>query len=71
MGNVDKWRRIIILNKKILGEMMWIKMGINEGDNGSASFRLYKVRCGRWKGWCVDEAHSATTPGSLGVSGSI
>ncbi len=24
---------IIILNKEILGEMMWIKMRISEGDN--------------------------------------
>ena len=49
--------------------MMWIKMGISEGDNGGMSFRLYKVRGGRWNWWCVDEAHSATTPVSLGVSG--
>ena len=33
MGNVDKVVRIIILNKEILGKVMWIKMGISVGDN--------------------------------------
>lgn len=38
---------IIILINEILGEMMWIKMGISAGDNGGVSFRLYKVMGGR------------------------
>lgn len=33
MGNVDKWEGIIILINEILGKVMWIKMGINAGDN--------------------------------------
>lgn len=68
---MDKWEVIVILINEILGKVMWIKMGINAGDNGGASFRLYKVGCGGWNWWCVDEAHSATTPGSFGVLGSI
>ena len=30
---MDKWEGIIILINEILGEVMWIKMGINAGDN--------------------------------------
>lgn len=35
MGNVDKWEGIIILINEILGEVMWIKMGINVGEMGA------------------------------------
>ena len=44
MGNVDKWEVIVILINEILGKVMWIKMGINAGEMGGVSFRLYKVR---------------------------
>jgi len=47
------------------------KNGDKYGGNGGVSFRLYEVSDGEWNWWCVDEAHSATTPGSLRVLGSI
>lgn len=71
MGNVNKWKGIIILINEILGKVMWIKMGIRGGDQGDVSFRLYEVGNGEWNWWCVGEGHSATTPGSFGVLGSI